>query len=398
MHSVLRRTTSALAALFATALLAALIAPPAAAQPTTPVADPDPFYSAPPDVAARANGDVLRVRPVDVSRYGNADGWQLLFRSTNSSGAPIAAATTVMVPRGGVDRPLVSFQAIINSLGTQCGPSHTLFNGGLTEAPALAPLLLRGWAVALPDHLGPTSAYGAAKLGGQIVLDGIRAVKRLPELRLVRSPVGLVGYSGGGMASGWAAALAPTYAPELPIVGVAQGGVPTNLSELASGLGLAPHPLFGLAFAATLGLEREYAGRIEPSAFLTPAGSALRDSIANACQEQIINAGAGRSTPEVTADPARVLAPEMRAVFDENSLMSYPGVPRAPVFAWHGASDQLSPASSVAATMSRWCRGGTPVVLNVLPGDHGPAALEGIPGAFAFLGDRFAGQAAPSNC
>ncbi|GAA4479874.1 lipase family protein [Rhodococcus olei] len=386
------------AALFATLTLLLIAGPPAEGQPTTPAADPDAFYWPPPDLAAHPNGAVLRTRPVDVSRYGNADGWQILFRSTNSAGAPIAATTTLMVPRGGVDRPLVSYQAIINSLGTQCGPSHTLFTGQFQEAPALGPILARGWALAVPDHLGPTSAYGAARLGGQIVLDGIRAAKQLPEMRLVRSPVGLVGYSGGGMATGWAAALAPTYAPDLPIVGVAQGGVPTNLNEMATGLGFAPHPLFGLAFAATLGLEREYPSRFVVEPFLTPAGAALRDQIVNACSQQIIDDGAGHSTAEVTRDAGAVLTAPLRAVFDDNSLVASPLAPRAPVFAWHGAGDQLAPLDSTTTTLRRWCASGTRVLLNVLPGDHGPAAIEGIPGAFGYLGDRFAGVPAPSNC
>ncbi|MFF0816436.1 lipase family protein [Rhodococcus sp. NPDC003318] len=399
MRSILTRLlgAAAAAALLGTAPLMGT-APIVSAQPTFPGADPDVFHVAPPDLGAHANGDVLGVRPVDVSRYGNADGWQILFRSTNSSGAPIAATTTLMVPRGGVDRPLVSYQAIINSLGTRCAPSHSLFDGQFTEAPAIGPILLRGWAVAIPDHLGPNSAYGAARLGGQIALDGIRAVQRLPEARVGHSAVGLVGYSGGGMATGWAAALAPTYAPELPIVGVAQGGVPTNLNEMAAGLGLAPHPLFGLAFAATLGLEREYPTRIAVSPFLTPTGAALRDRIVDGCSEDIIDNGAGHSTAEVTSEPGRILEPPMRTVFDENSLISYPGAPRAPVFAWHGSGDQLAPLASTAATMSHWCASGTRVLLNVLPGDHGPASIAGIPGVFGYLGDRFAGIPAPSNC
>ncbi|WP_037175129.1 lipase family protein [Rhodococcus sp. UNC363MFTsu5.1] len=400
MRITLRDSATALLAALALAFPAAITAPPAAAQtqPLMPAPDPDPFYWAPPDLAARPNGDILRSRPVDVSRFGNADGWQITYRSTNSSGHPVAAVTTVLVPRGGVDRPLLSYQAIINALGTRCGPSHTLFNGQLQEAPVVNLALMRGWAIALPDHLGPTSAYGAARLGGQIVLDGIRAVQHLPEARLGHSPVGLAGYSGGGMTSGWAGALAPTYAPELPIVGVAAGGVPANLSELANGLGTAPHPLFGLGFAATLGLEREYPSSIPLASGLTGAGLALRDRIANACSQEIIDAGANHSAAEVSADPARINAPMVRAIFDENSLMMYPGVPRAPVFVWHGSGDQLAPLDSIAATVGRYCGAGVPVQFTVFPADHGPASLEGLPGVLGWLDGRFAGQPAPSNC
>ncbi len=58
------------------------------------------------------------------------------------------------------------------------------------------------------------------------------------------------------MATAWAAALNPTYAPDVKLTGVAQGGVPANIEEMAVGLGLADrHPGFGLGFAAAVGLD-----------------------------------------------------------------------------------------------------------------------------------------------
>jgi hypothetical protein len=41
------------------------------------------------------------------------------------------------------------------------------------------------------------------------------------------------GYSGGAAAVAWAAALKTSYAPDLNIVGVAQGGTPANLTAAA---------------------------------------------------------------------------------------------------------------------------------------------------------------------
>ncbi|MDJ0104995.1 lipase family protein [Rhodococcus erythropolis] len=59
---------------------------------------------------------------------------------------------------------------------------------------------------------GPPRAYGAAKLGGQITLDGIRAGQRFDALDLDASPVGMAGYSGVGTATAMVAATAPNYA------------------------------------------------------------------------------------------------------------------------------------------------------------------------------------------
>ncbi|MDV8009448.1 lipase family protein [Rhodococcus sp. IEGM 1318] len=71
----------------------------------------------------------------------------------------------------------------------------------------------QGWTVAIPDHLGPSSPYGAAKLGGQFTFDDIRAARRFDALGLGASPVGMAGYSGGAMATAMAATITPTHPP-----------------------------------------------------------------------------------------------------------------------------------------------------------------------------------------
>ncbi|WP_225724743.1 MULTISPECIES: lipase family protein [unclassified Nocardia] len=374
-------------------------APPASATPIYPIPDADGFYWAPPDIGNFQPGDVIRSRPMPTGAYPGATAWQLLYRSTNSYDQPIAAVTTVLIPAGGgLNRPLVSYQPFVNSLGMQCAPSHSLFNGTMQEGPALNLLLARGWAVAVPDHLGPTSAYGAARLGGRLTLDGIRAVKRFPPADLAGSPVGMAGYSGGGMATGFAAALAPEYAPELPIVGVAQGGVPVNIGKLALDVGLQPSPLFGLGFAAAIGLEREYPNELPMERILKPAGWALRDQVANACTQEIINAGANKGFADVFFGRMEDADPTTIRIIHENSLETFPGVPRAPLYEWHGTNDQVNPWLA-REVMGRYCAAGTPVLLDMIPGaDHGTAIFAGAPRAFGYLADRFAGLPAPSNC
>nr|WP_280235180.1 lipase family protein [Nocardia cyriacigeorgica] len=363
-----------------------------------PATDSAAFYAAPTDIDRYRPGEVIRSRPMPAAGFAGATVWQLAFRSTNSRNEPITAVTTVLLPAGHRPNfPLVSYQPFVNSLGTGCAPSHSLFDGTMREAGALNLLLTRGMAVAVPDHLGPDSAYGAAQLGGRITLDGIRAVRGFAPADLADSPVALAGYSGGGMATGFAAALAPQYAPELPIVGAAAGGVPMNLGRLAEDLGDRSNQLFGLGFAAAVGLEREYPQQIALDRVLNPAGVALRERIDDACMDEIVDAAAGLSTADVfTTPPAE--DPTATPILRDNSLEAFAGVPSAPLYLWHGSEDMIS-AEPVRRVADRYCAAGIPVQLDLIAGaDHSAAILPGALRALDYLAGRFAGLPPPQNC
>ncbi|WP_378742930.1 lipase family protein [Nocardia brasiliensis] len=400
-----RRLTRAFGAMAAGLVLVATMAGAGHSAPLYPVPDPDPFYATPADLADKKPGDVLATRVMPpLLIFPDTTVTVVRFRSTSSEGKPIAATTTVLTSRAHAeDGPLLSFQHIINGLGAECSVSKVLYTGDpnliVREAPGWNVLLQRGWSVALPDHLGPNFAYGAAKLGGQITLDGIRAVKQVAELEVQQSPVAMVGYSGGGMATAWAAALAPEYAPELDIAGAAMGGVPMNLVKMLEGLGLGAHPVFGLALAAGLGLEREYPERFPLSEQLNERGLAARAQMANSCTNDILAAGAGRGALDFAKSTSMINDSTARAVVEENSLELYDGVPKTPVFEWHSPIDGLIPVDAVVNTDRRWCAAGATVQSEQIPvPDHLTAAVLGIPAALAWLDARFRGEPAPSNC
>ncbi len=381
-----------------------LVATTATAEPVYPHPDPDPFYAAPVDLAAHRPGDVLDVRvlpPLVV--FPGATVRLVKFRSTNSRGAPIAATTTVLTPAGHQPgAPLLSYQHFINSLGTGCAVSHRLYDADLnlsTTMPVLSMLLQRGWSVALPDHLGPHFALGAGRLGGQITLDGVRAVKQLPGLAVADSPVALAGYSGGGLATAWAAALQPSYAPELRLAGAAIGGAPMNLVSMARGLGHDPHPAFGLAMAAAIGLEREYPDRVPISSNLNQRGLALRDAMANSCTNDILAIGAGGSAREYATGPSVFDQPDAWAVVEENSVELYGGVPGVPIFEWHSLTDPLIPIDAITNTDRRWCAAGVRLqTLQVPAFEHLSAAVVGAPAMLLWLEGRVRGEPAPVTC
>ncbi|WP_433208170.1 lipase family protein [Nocardia sp. CA-107356] len=377
----------------------------AQAAPIYPIPDPDPFYAAPPNLASKKPGEVLATRPMPpLLIFPETDVTLIKFRSTNSAGQPIAATTTVLTPHSHrPDGPVLSYQHIINGLGTQCTVSRALYSSDpllqIREAVLLNALLVYGWSIALPDHLGPTAAYGAARLGGRITLDGIRAVRQVPELEAAHSSIAMAGYSGGGMATAFAAAMAPRYAPELEIVGAAIGGVPMNMVKMVESVNVNPHPAFGLLMAAGIGLEREYPYRFPISDYLNQRGMEARAAIANACTNELLYIGAGHSARDYARNMTLADDRNARAVVEENSLELYDGIPKIPIFEWHSPSDPLVPVDSIINVDRRYCAAGVTLQAEVTGSpEHLTAAALGVPFALYWLDARLRGEPAPSNC
>ena len=197
----------------------------------------DPFHDVPEDLASLAPGAVIRTRRVRVALLGvvpqgRVEAWQVAYRSTDLHDRPEVAVTTVLRRRGGAaPAGLVAYQCAIDAVSDRCFPSYALRVGARAwgalpqlELLLLARLLDLGYVVSACDHEGRSGTFAAPREPGHRVLDGVRATLALDELDLPAGlPVGMFGYSGGGMATAWAAEMAPTYAPELPIVGAVLG-------------------------------------------------------------------------------------------------------------------------------------------------------------------------------
>ena len=243
-----------------------LVAPIASATPASAttasaavVAEPDQdaFYQPAAGYESKQPGTVLKKRSVTVTGLGiplPVKAFQLQMRSTDAKDRPVTVVSTVIVPLTPYlgQRPLLSYQPARDSLCDQCNPSYTLRVGTEKEIPLLALGLAKGRAVVVTDYQGPRDAYGAGRMEGHAVLDGIRATLASPESGLSpQTKVGLWGYPSGGLATGWAAELQTSYAPELEIAGVASGGTPADLA--AAGRQMDGGPFSGLFLAPRSG-------------------------------------------------------------------------------------------------------------------------------------------------
>ncbi len=369
---------------------------PAGAATIAPPAE-DPFYTPPAGFEQTAPGTVLRERAVTVTGLGipiPVRSTQILVRSNDTRDNPVAVASTVMVPLTPYPgpRPLLSYQQAIDSLGDQCNPSYTLRTGTMQELPLLAQGLLRGWAVVTTDFQGPRNAYGAGRMAGHAVLDGIRGALTRPGFS-AGTPVGMWGYSGGGQATTWAAELAPAYAPELPIKGVAAGGVPADLVKVINKV---DGTLFsGVVFAAVFATAREYP---ELATLFNDNGRATAERIKDMCQAELAVTLTGRRLTEYTSSPDPLNEPVARAVLDDDALGRH-GAPTAPIFLFHAYFDELIPVDVGRRLKADYCAAGTKVkYYEDYVSEHISLDITAAPIAVAYLGDRFAGRAAPTNC
>ena len=387
----------------AVALLGCLaVAPAAHAAPVEPANDP--FYTGPVALKGVPNGTVLRSRPVTTSVYGlptpNASARQILYRSTNSKGKRIAVVTTLIVPTtpypGGGPRPLVGYQPAIDSLGDQCNPSYTLQTGTEKEGGSVQALLGMGYAVAVTDFEAQYQAFAAGPLAGRAVLDGLRASEALPDTGLAgkETPVGIVGYSGGGQATAWATELQPTYAPELNLVGAAFGGTPADIElsvkQILGG------PFAGLGFLGIFGVERDFP-ELRLDDLLNARGMQLKRDVADACLTDAAGSYPFARIEDYTTVPDAFALPRVQAVLAELHLGKVR--PSAPVYQWHSVLDELIPVGVEDALATRYCSQGAKVqYTREASGDHNTEAVAGQPAAFRWLADRFNGVPAPTNC
>ena len=376
----------------------------AAPAPGSVVPDQDPFYTAPADIASYQPGQVVGSRPVpDVQVAGVSvplEAWQISYRTNDSDNQPEMAVTTLVVPEipwlGGGSRPVVSLQSAEDSLGTACAPSYLIATGGDEEEIGLAAEhLLANWAVAFPDFEGPKSVFMAGPQAAHAVLDGIRAVKNFDTDGIgAANPWALDGYSGGAEATGWAAQLQPSYAPDVKLVGAAIGGTPADPTAVAQYMD--GGAFAGFEFAAAYGIATEFP-QAGIQGLLNSRGQQDFATIDGECELTILGQFAFRSLNQDTtvADPLAV--PSVAAELQQNTLGAT--APAAPVYDYHADTDEIVPVAQDNTLVTQWCRdGGTVQEVRDLVGEHSEEAVARETSVQEFLSARFAGTAPTSSC
>jgi len=372
----------------------------------------DPFNLAPVDVGTLAPGAIIRSREVELAFMGvvpqKLSAWQLLYRSTDLNGNPEAAITTVLLPEGAdptQPRPLLAYQCAIDAISSKCFPSYAFRRGARSwgavppfEFMVIAGILRRGWAVSIADHEGLDGRFGAAREPGYRVLDGLRAALAFEPIGLDAStPIGIMGYSGGGMASSWAVEMAAEYAPELNIVGAALGAPVGDPGQTFIRLNGGPYA--GLPAMVVAGLRGGY-----PGLATVIDRHATGDGLRKLQQLQAITTVSAlikyrnNDFDDYLDTPlADVLAtPEVRHVFEDLRLGHR--APACPLLVVQGRHDRMIHVDDVDAQVARYVDGGA-AVQYIRDRASGHISLQPLatPLMLRWLSDTFAGRPVPAG-
>lgn len=347
-------------------------------------------------------GQILRIWPQVGGTVGNGKAFRILYRSTGLDGQPIALSGAIFLPDAAPAsgrRPIVAWAHPTTGVVEKCAP--TLLPDLSGTIPGLEDMLARGWIVAATDYAGLGTPgmhpYLIGESEARAVLDSVRAARTMPKAD-AGDTFAVWGHSQGGHAALFTGQLAQSYAPELRLVGVAAAAPATYLAEL-----------FDADIDSTAGRTLTAMALLSWSkVFDQPLRSILAEParpsferVAHDCIQSISEMlkieqdTAGLQTKFLTGNPTKI--EPWKSIMVRNS----PGVtpPGGPVFLAQGTADDIVRPRITKQFADHLCKGGARVVLVALEGaSHSFAGEDSARSAVAWMGDRFAGAKAPTDC
>jgi Secretory lipase len=404
-----------LCALAAPACALALVASGTAAAQTSGPVPPskDPFYTytGSKPLGQIAPGTVLKKRKVrlDISSLTvpySAE--QVLYRTTGERGQPTVTVTTIIKPlASALGMKIVSYQMAYDALGAQCDPSFTLRGGNprdlssKEEAAVPAAYVTAGYTVTVPDYEGPHLQWGTGQESGYGTLDAIRATESYLHAP-ASTPVGMVGYSGGSIATEWASELAPSYAAALHIIGAASGGVPVDFAHNLPYIngdqdwsGVMPAILVSLGHAFGVSIWH----------YLSADGKKITRQVSGKCIDSLYGHYPGLTYQQLVKKKYQDIfqIPVLVRILNHLIMGTAPGHPEEPLLLANGnadgTGDGIMIAGDVEGLAHEYCKQHVPVTFDEYHGlTHIQAVVPFEEDAYKFLSNLFAGHPAHNGC
>lgn len=231
-------------------------------------------------------GQLLKAEPFERGMPEGTSAWRILYTTTDALGEPALSTGVVFAsdsaPAG--PRPVVAWSHGTTGFDRSCAPTLLGDPLGSGAMPAIEQVVREGWILVATDYTGLGTDGPHPYLIGpgeaHSVLDSLRAVRQLDDIEASDQSV-VWGHSQGGHSALWTGQLAPAYAPELDIVGVAAMSPASDLVGLIQNLPNVPGgSLFGAYVAAAY--EAHY-DDVTYDAILEPGALRITRELAARC-------------------------------------------------------------------------------------------------------------------
>ncbi|WP_231581639.1 lipase family protein [Cellulosimicrobium funkei] len=329
----------------------------------------DAFYDPPASVPDEP-GRLVRAEPFTRQIPDGATAWRILYTTTRDEGEPAVASGIVVVPdalRDDAAPPVIAWAHGTTGSARGCAPSvlDEPFESGAFFL--LDDVLAHGWALVATDYVGLGTDGPHPYLVGQgearSVLDAVRAARELDGATLGEQTV-VWGHSQGGHAALWTGAVAPEYAPDVPLAGVAALAPASDLTGLVSHLesvtGGSVFASFVVEAYDAIYPDSDAAGYVRPGARFVVREMASRCLSEPSALVSVAEA-LSMDQPLWTTDPTT-------GPLGERLAENVPTGPvAAPLLVAQGASDTLILPTAQEAYVGARCAAGQPVDYRVYP-------------------------------
>ena len=362
------------------------------------------FYEAPDPLPAGAPGELIRTAALPGAGAG-MQAWRIMYHSRGLNDTDIAVSGVVVAPVGPPPpggRPVVSWAHPTTGAARTCAPSYGIDPFFLMVD--LARLIGLGYVVVATDYPGMgvagPSSYLIGDVEGRSVLDAVRAARNLDAAGAGDETL-LWGHSQGGQAALFAAQLAPSYAPDLNLLGVAAAAPAAELGDLVHdhenddmGVTIGAYVLDAYRHAYADGGKA-----LSLSTVVDPSAIPAVDELAGLC---------------LLSDSKRIeklKKPLVGHLFDADVETTAPwssllarNTPGAspigkPILIVQGGADTLVLPSSTEKYVAGLCAAGEHVDLRIYPGvTHGLIAAEASADVTQWFEDLVAHRPVPNTC
>lgn len=335
-------------------------------------------------------GEMLREEPLPEaqSQPAAARSLRILYSSTDGVGqhARIAVSGALYFPKGTMPAggwPVVAWSHGTTGIADVCAPSWR--GNGDRDKEYLDAWLSQGFAVVATDYQGlgtpGVHPYLLWRPEGYSVLDSVRAALQAYPKQL-HNQVILVGQSQGSGAALGATYLAPTYAPQIKVLGTVATGLVMTFRPTAA-LKLTAKPaeysdpkLMDPAYAMLriAGTDRSLHPQLDPADFVTGQGRELLRAAQTSCLHDLFQLSARdhlTGTQVFVAD----LQP-LDADMEENFRFPDAKMP-TPVFVATGLADGEAGTNQQYNAVANMCAAGTVVEWHTYPGLTHNGAVNG---------------------